>query len=92
MSIEYSEHAELKIKEREIQKHEIEEIIKNPEEVFLDVETGNLVAVGDRKSKQGHKLIVVYSQERNKIVTVIDTSRMKIIKRRKALGRWVKIK
>ncbi len=92
MHFKYSKHAEFKLKEREIQKHEVEEILKKPEEILLDVETGNLIAVGNRRSKQNHKLIIVYSQEKNKIVTVIDTSRMEIIKKRKEMGRWVKVK
>ena len=48
--------------------------------------------VGDRKSKQNHKLIVVYSREKNKAITIIDTSKTEIIKKRKEIGRWVKIK
>ncbi len=48
--LECSYHAELKLKERRISKSEVVEILKNPEEVFLDIETGNLVAVGMRKS------------------------------------------
>ncbi len=92
MHFEYSKHAELKLKEREIQKYEVEEILKNPDEILLDIETGNLIAVGNRKFKQNHKLIVVYSRERNKVITVIDTSRTEIIKKRKEIGRWVKVK
>jgi len=51
MHFEYSKHAELKLKEREIQKYEVEEILKNPEEILLDIETGNLIAVGNRKEE-----------------------------------------
>jgi len=87
---EYSEHAELKLKERKILKPEIEEVLSNPDYLFLDVETGNLVAVGNRKYKQGHMLLVVYSH--GKVISVIDTSKMDIIKKRVETGRWVKIK
>ncbi|WP_157834015.1 DUF4258 domain-containing protein [Candidatus Methanoperedens nitratireducens] len=83
----------MKLKERKISKSEAEDIIKNPESVFLDIETGNLVAVGERKSRPGHRLIIVYSSgERIKLITVIDTSRMEIIKMREKRGRWVRIK
>jgi hypothetical protein len=36
-------------------------ILTNPENVFLDMETGNLVAVGRRKSIKDHMLILAYS-------------------------------
>jgi hypothetical protein len=61
MHFEYSEHAEQKFKERRISKSEVEEVLKSPEDVFLDIETGNLVAVGKRSSKEGHRLIIIYS-------------------------------
>ena len=61
MHFEYSVHAEQKLKERRISKSEVEEVLKGPEDMFLDIETGDLVAVGKRRSKEGHKLIIVYS-------------------------------
>lgn len=71
----------------------MEEILTNPEKVYLDVETGNLVAVGMRKSIEDHILIIAYSSgERIKLVTVIDTSKTEIIKNREEKGRWIKIK
>jgi len=46
-----------------------------------------------RKSKKDHKLIIAYSSgEKIKVVTVIDTSKMEIIKNREEKGRWIKIK
>jgi hypothetical protein len=93
MHFEYSVHAEHKFKERRISKSDVEEVLKGPEDVFLDIETGNLVAVGKSRSKKGHKLIIVYSPgKRIKVVTVIDTSRMEIIERREERRRWVKIR
>jgi len=93
MHFEYSVHAEQKFKERGISKSEVEEVLKSPEDVFLDIETGNLVAVGKRRPKEGHKLIIVYLPgKRIKVVTVIDTSRMEIIDRREERRRWVKIR
>ncbi|MCZ7381931.1 MAG: DUF4258 domain-containing protein [Candidatus Methanoperedens sp.] len=86
-------HAEMKLKERKISKSDVEDILNNPESVFLDIETGNLVAVGERKSRPDHRLIIVYSSgERIKLITVIDTSRMEIVKMREKRGRWVRIK
>ncbi|MEW6002781.1 MAG: DUF4258 domain-containing protein [Nitrospirota bacterium] len=92
MKLDYTRHAQLKLKEREIQKLEVEEIMKHPDEVMLDLETGNLVAVGKRKTVQDHYLIVVYSSEQEKVFTVIDTSKRDIIEKRKEKGRWVKIR
>ena len=61
MHIEYTRHAELKLKERKISKSEVNAIINDPDEILLDIETGNLVAVGNMESRPDHKLIVVYS-------------------------------
>lgn len=93
--IEFSEHAKLKLKERGIDKIEVLNVLKVPLSVFLDVETGNLVVVGNRIHKLGHQLIIVYSIIGNiiKVVTVIDVSKSRdIIKRREKKGRWVKIR
>ena len=93
MDFECSYHAELKLKERRIPRSEIEDILTNPENIFLDVETGNLIAVGIRNIIKNHTLIIVYSSgERIKLVTVIDTSKREIIKNREEKGRWIKIK
>ncbi len=93
MDFECSYHAELKLKERRITKSEVEDILTNPEKVYLDVETGNLVAVGIRKLIKNHILIIAYSSgERIKLVTVIDTSKNEIIKNREEKGRWIRIK
>ena len=93
MDFDCSYHAELKLRERRISKSEVEQILTNPEKVFLDMETGNLVAVGMRKSIKDHMLIIAYSSgERIKLVTVIDTSRNEIIKNREEKGRWIRLK
>jgi len=59
--IEFSEHAKLKLKEKGIDEIEALNVLKVPLSVFLDVETGNLVAVGNRIHKLGHQLIIVYT-------------------------------
>jgi len=66
--------------------------MEHPEEIPLDTETGNIVIVGDRSLKIGHKLLVVLSEDMQKVVTLIDTSKIDIINRRKEKGRWIKIK
>jgi hypothetical protein len=92
MKIQFTKHAYLKLKEREIEKEEVKQIIEHPEEILLDTETGNIVIVGDRSLKIGHKLLVVLSEDMQKVVTLIDTSKIDIINRRKKKGRWIKIK
>jgi intergrase/recombinase len=92
MALDLCEHSEYKLKERKISISEVEDILNNPENIYLDIETGNLIAVGERKFRAGHRLIIVYSPgERIKLITVIDTSKMEIVKNREEKGRWVRI-
>ena len=92
MKIQFTKYAYLKLKEREIEKEEVKQVMEHPEEIPLDTETGNIVIVGDRSLKIGHKLLVVLSEDMQKVVTLIDTSKIDIINRRKEKGRWIKIK
>jgi SOS response regulatory protein OraA/RecX len=93
MKIQFTKHAYLKLKEREIEKEEVKQVMEHPkEEILLDTETGNIVIVGDRSLKIGHKLLVVLSEDMQKVVTLIDTSKIDIINRKKEKGRWIKIK
>jgi len=92
MEINYTNHALLKLKEREIERSEVQAVLRNPEELLLDIETGYLISVGKRKNRENHLLIVVFSPDIKKVVTVIDTSKMDILLRRKEKGRWVRIK
>jgi len=92
MKIQFTKHAYLKLREREIEEFEVRQVIEHPEEILLDTETGNIIIVGDRSLKIGHKLLVVLSKDMQKVVTLIDTSKIDIINRRKEKGRWVKVK
>ncbi len=92
MRIDYTKHALLKLKEREIGRSEVQSVLRTPEELLLDIETGNLISVGKREDRENHLLIVVYSPEIRKVVTVIDTSKVDILQKRKENGRWVKIR
>jgi hypothetical protein len=58
MHIEYTRHAELKLKERKISKSEVNAIINDPDEILLDIETGNLVAVGNMESRPDISLLL----------------------------------
>ena len=91
--LEFSEHAKLKIEERNISPSEVSTILKTPLTVFLDVETGYFIAIG-RASKPDHYLIVVYVAQKDKVevITIIDTTKMEMVKRRAEKGRWVRVK
>lgn len=92
MFFEFTRHVYLKLNERDIKESEVMQVFQHPEEIFLDTQTGNIVMVGDRISKSGHKLIVVFSEDMKKIITLIDTSKIDLINNRKERGRWIKIK
>jgi hypothetical protein len=44
MALDLCEHSEYKLKEGKISISEVEDILKEPENIYLDIETGNLVA------------------------------------------------
>lgn len=92
MEFEFTLHARLKMEERNIDEKEVSKAIKEPEEIFLDVDTGNIVVTRTVENKPGHKLIVVMSYDMKKVITIIDTSKIEIIERRKEKLRWIKIR
>jgi len=64
------------------------QIIKFPEENLLDAEIGNIIVVGDRTLRTGHKLIIVVSENMQRIITLIDTFKTDIItKREEKMGK-----
>ncbi len=93
IELEFSEHAKLKIEERNISSSEVSTVLRTPSAVFLDVETGYFIAIG-RASKPDHYLIVVYvvQKDKVKVITIIDTTKMEMVKRREEEGRWVMVK
>jgi len=95
VKIEFSNHAKFKLKERNIDESEVMSVLKTPLTTFLDIETGNMIAIGNRTVKSDHKLIVAYVVRGDivKVITVIDISKREdIIKKREEKGRWVRIK
>lgn len=91
--LEFSEHAKLKIEERNISPSEVSTVLKTPLAVFLDVETGYFIAIGSAL-KPDHHLIVVYVAQKDKVkvITIIDTTKMEMVNRRVEKGRWVRVK
>jgi len=84
----------MRIKLRSIGKNEVERVLLSPREVYFDVVTSNMIAIGERLSRHGYWLIVVYTKSNDvyRIVTVIDVKSLnKIVQRRIRSGRWVRI-
>jgi len=54
---------------------------------------GFVLATGSA-SKPNHFLIVVYELRKDKVrvITIIDTTKLELVKRRVEKGRWVKVK
>ncbi|HDI31638.1 MAG TPA: DUF4258 domain-containing protein, partial [Thermofilum sp.] len=44
----------MRIKLRSIEKNEVERVLLAPQEVYFDVVTGNMIAIGERFSRHGH--------------------------------------
>ena len=48
LGVEYSSHALARLKVRNIKGDEVERVLLSPQELYFDVVTGNLVAIGGR--------------------------------------------
>ena len=72
--MEYSSHAQARLKVRNIKGDEVERVLLSPQELYFDVVTGNLVAIGRRAFRSHHWLIVVYTRynEVYRVITIID--------------------
>ena len=62
LKIEYSNHALIRLKIRNIEKSEIEQALLSPQKIYFDIATGYLVAIAERKARKNHWLIVVYTK------------------------------
>ncbi|MDI6865123.1 DUF4258 domain-containing protein [Thermodesulfovibrio yellowstonii] len=91
MEIKFTSHAKLKMEERFIRQEDVIKIINEPEEILLDIETGNIIVTGAMGNRSGHKLIIVLSGDMERVITIIDTSKSDIISKRKERARWIKI-
>ena len=95
MKIYLTEHAKLRLKERNIELNEVINIIKNPKMKFYDIRNRHLIAIGEREKKEGHYLIIDYDRVREsvEVVTVIDTSKSleKIVSNRVNNARWIRL-
>lgn len=95
MTVEYSKHAKLKLRERGIGKSEIEKTIETPDYVFFDLDARTMVAI--RKVEIGGEetsLVVPFIKTKNavKIVTVYPFRNLEKELKNKEGARWVRIK
>ncbi len=85
--IEFTKHAEKKLKERGITKSEVTDVITNPDEVLFDTVKGNLVAI---RKINDYYLIVIYTPTRP--LRALVTSKLNIVENRVKRGRWVRLR
>ncbi len=87
--IQFTDHARMRLREREIPEQDVIETVKNPDEVLFDADKGNLVAV--KKVGDMH-LIVIYAPSKPvRVISIIQTSKLNIVENRIKRGRWVKL-
>ena len=54
LRVEYSSHALMRLRVRRISRGEVEALLLTPREVYFDIATGNLIALGERRERQDH--------------------------------------
>ncbi len=87
--IQFTDHARMRLREREIPEQDVIETVKNPDEVLFDADKGNLVAV---KKVGDMYLIVIYAPSKPvRVISIIQTSKLNIVENRIKRGRWVRL-
>jgi len=95
MKIIFSKHAEMKIKERNIEREDIEKVLKEPDFVFYDISTQNFINVRKLQIKEvSTNLVAVYIKQQDiiKIITVYPCKNIEREFRRKEGKRWLRVK
>ncbi|WP_456469230.1 DUF4258 domain-containing protein [Archaeoglobus sp.] len=83
--IQFTDHARMRLREREIPEQDVIETVKNSDEVLFDADKGNLVAV--KKVGDMH-LIVIYAPSKPvRVISIIQTSKLNIVENRIKRGR-----
>jgi hypothetical protein len=84
------DHAKLRMSDYRISESEVEEVVKNPEKLFLDLKTGRIIAI--RKWMDKHLVVVFEKNDLIVIVTVFPTSKVnKVVEKRIEKGRWLEL-
>ena len=88
--MKFTEHARMRMGEYGIPEEEVYNCISSPDELYLDILTGRVVAV--KKVSGGRYLITIYeSNGEITIVTLFPTSKVNKIKKRVRSGRWLEL-
>ncbi len=82
----FSDHAIDRMRKRKVTEAEVREVLNNPDDIFLDIHAGYFVTVWRKDNKW---LIVVFDRE--EVVTVVVTSKFKIVENRIKNGRWIRV-
>jgi len=92
MPIQFSDHAQEKMRRRRIKRSYAYRTLKTPDELYEDVEHGIMIAV---KKVSDKFVILAYeeSDETVKVITVYYTAKMdKLIRSKTVRGAWKRIK
>ena len=93
--IDFSKHANMKIKERKISEKDVEKVLKEPDLVFYDLFTRGLISIGKIQIEGiSTNLIVVYTKQENtiKVITAYPCTNIAKEIKKKEVRRWIKIR
>ena len=85
----FTKHAKDRLAEYGISEEDVENMLKEPEKVFLDLKTGRFVAV--KRWKDKHLVIVFESGDELMVITAFPTSKIHKVMRRVESGRWIEL-
>ncbi len=87
--LRFTSHAEQRLRERMLDAGIVESAVSRPEKIYYDIVTRRLVYAA--WAPGGRRVLVVAEEEGGclAVVTVIETSGLKVEERRVASGRWV---
>ena len=86
MRIVFTRHAIRRMRERGIGEEAVYEALGEPDELFLDTETGRIVAV---KYSTGLCVITEADRDTVRIVTVLRSTSLERLVEKRRTGRWV---
>jgi hypothetical protein len=91
----FTEHAKLKMRERQIKLSDDLSVVERPSAVFYDTITGCNIALAPWRSSPRKQLLVSYvsTDDEVKIITLFVLSKpQELIAKREKSGRWLRIK
>jgi hypothetical protein len=91
-TVKFSDHAEEKMRIRNIKAFDVYATLRMPDQLFEDLEHGTMVGV---KKANGNSIIVAYRLEVDvaKVITLFYTSKLdKLVRSKMVRGAWKKVK